>query len=70
MEDYFMKIKTTKKNWTITGINLVPSDSIYEKLVSAIESGNLSERYLQQITGSCAPITVNMQARSIAFSNF
>ena len=65
-----MKVITAKKNWTVTGINLIPSDSIYQKLVSAIESGNLSQQYLQRITGSNAPINADTKKRIIAFSNF
>lgn len=65
-----MKVNTTKKNWTVHGINLIPSDVIYQKLVSSIESGNLSEQHLQRITGSNAPITVDVHKRTIVFSNF
>lgn len=65
-----MKVKTSKKNWTICGMNLVPSDEIYQKLVSAIESDNLSQEHLQKITGHYAPISVDTQHRVIIFFNF
>ena len=60
-------LKTAKGNWTIYGINLIPSDSIYQKLASAIEAGNFSERYLQRLTGHNAPILVNIPERTIQF---
>ena len=65
-----MKMRTANKNWTVSGINLIPSDAIYQKLVAAIESGNLSQQYLQRITGSNAPISVDVEKRIIAFSSF
>ena len=63
-------IKTTTGNWKIRGINLISSDSIYQKVKSAIESGNLSQSFIQKETGHLAPIEVNMAEQSITFSNF
>lgn len=59
--------KANKGKWTISGINVTSSDSIYQELVKAIQSGNLSEKHLQKITGSNAPILVNIPERTIQF---
>lgn len=64
------KIATTKGTWKMYGINVISSDSIYQKVKAAIESGNLSEEHLQKETGHKLPININMQKREIAFSNF
>ena len=64
------KITNKNGNWVIYGINLIPSDSIYIKLKKAIESNNLSEEYLQKITGHLLPIHVNFSERSITFCNY
>lgn len=65
-----MKLKTTKKNWTVHGINLIPSDAIYQKLQKAIEEGELSQQHLQKITGHNSPILVDEKKSSIQFLNF
>lgn len=62
-----MEIKTSKQNWTLFGINLIPSDSIYKKVVKAIEEDNLSEDYLQKVTGSNNPIIVDKSKKTIQF---
>lgn len=62
-----MNIKTSNKNWKLFGINLIPSDSIYQKVAHAIETDNLSEGYLQKVTGSNAPIIVDRRNRTIQF---
>ena len=65
-----MIIKTTKGTWNLHGINLLTSDSIYQKVKDAIETDNLSEDYLQKVTGNLAPITVNIPERTVSFSRF
>lgn len=62
-----MKLKTSK--WTVSGINLISSDAIYQKLEEAIRTGNLEESYLQKITGHRLPILVNKKDHHIQFCN-
>lgn len=62
-----MKLKAI--NWTVDGLNLTPSDSIYQKLVEAIKTDNLEESYLQRITGHRLPILVNKKTHHIQFCN-
>lgn len=62
-----MKILAANMKWKIEGINLIPSDSISQKLKKAIESNNLEESYLQKLTGHLAPINVNRKERVIQF---
>lgn len=61
-----MKLETAK-NWSVDGINMTTSDSIYQKLVRAINEDNLSESYLQKITGHRAPIIVDRKKKHIQF---
>lgn len=65
-----MRMKTAKGIWEILGINLIPSDSMYGDIKSAIEGNNLTESYLQKKIGHLAPISINFQQRQIAFSSF
>lgn len=65
-----MTVATANKKWQIHGILLTSSDSIYQKLVSAINADNLSEKHLQRITGSNAPVKVDKKRRIIEFCNF
>lgn len=60
--------KTKKGNWTIHGINLISSDSIYQKIVEAINEDTLEQTYLQKITGHLAPIIVDKKRKVIKFS--
>lgn len=62
-----MKIRTKNGNWHIDGINLISSDSIYQKLVTAIEAGELDEQHLQKKIGHQAPIRVNRKNNRIQF---
>lgn len=64
------KMDTTKGTWKIYGINLIPSDSIYAKLVKCIVNGQLEESHIQKITGHLSPITVDCKNKTIVFSNF
>lgn len=65
------EVKTrTKGTWKVHGVCLIPSDSIYSTLVESIESGKLSQPYLQQVTGHKAPIVVNVLDREITFHRF
>lgn len=64
------KIETARGSWTIYGINLIPSDSIYQKIKESIEQNRLEQRYLQNITGHRNPILVDPQDRSIEFLSF
>lgn len=61
---------TTKGNWKISGINLIPSDSIFINIRKAIEEGNLSQEYLQGVTGHLAPIYIDTVAKTIRFASF
>lgn len=65
-----MKIKTSKKTWEVTGMCFVSSDSIYSNIKKCIESGNLSQQHLQNVTGNRAPVDVDIPNRVIAFSSF
>lgn len=70
-EDYDMrKMKTAKGIWTIYGINLIPSDTIYQKVKEAIEQDLLNQSYLQNITGHRNPILIDPQDQSIEFLSF
>jgi len=60
----------TIKNWLVTGLNLISSDTIYKKIEEAIVAGNLSQAHLQKVTGSCTPILINEEKRTISFRNF
>lgn len=64
------QINTTKGTWKISGINLIPSDSIYVELKKCIENGELEESHLQKITGHLLPIIVNHKKQTIEFSTF
>lgn len=65
-----MEMKTSKKNWNISGINMISTDSIYQKIKESIESGNLSQKYLQNVTGHFSPIIIDWQLREIEFYSF
>lgn len=62
-----MKIKAANNKWELAGINIIPTDSIYEKIQKAIVEGNLEESYLQKVTGHMAPIHVDHKNRVIHF---
>lgn len=64
------QIKTTKGTWKIYGVYFTPSDSFYDIVKKAIESGNLRQSYLQQVTGHCAPIQIDCASKEIHFLNF
>lgn len=65
-----MVIKTTDKKWTIYGINLIPSDSIFQKVEAAIKEGKISQDYLQKITGHRAPIIIDCKRKTIKFERY
>lgn len=60
----------TSVNWTIGGISMANSDALYQTLVDAIVSDNLSEEYLRKVSGHMAPITVDRDRRHIEFHRF
>lgn len=64
------KMATSKGNWKISGINIIPSDSIYINIQKAIEEGNLTQEYIQSVTGHLAPIYINKDSRTITFASF
>lgn len=55
------------ETWKIFGLNIIPSDSIFSKIKEAIDSGNLSQSYLQKHTGHLAPIVIDQENQSIDF---
>lgn len=65
-----MKLHTSKRTWHIDGITLIPSDSIYKKLVAAIETCNLEQKFLQKETGHYAPILVDTENAYMQFCSF
>ena len=62
-----MTRRLKETGWVVRGLNLISSDSIYQKLVHAIKENNLSEKHLQDITGHRAPIQVNTKEQTIVF---
>lgn len=64
------EIETTKGTWKIYGVYFTPSDSFHDIVKMAIESGNLRQSYLQQITGHRAPIQVDRASKEIHFLQF
>jgi len=65
------KVKTAEKgNWKVHGINAISSDSIYEKVKTAIEEDNLTEQHLQEVTGHKYTITIDRLTRTITFRSF
>lgn len=60
--------KTSK--WRINGINLAPSDAIYQNIQEAAAAGNLSETHLAGIAGHRGPVDVDFSTRTIDFRNF
>lgn len=53
--------------WKIFGLNIIPTDSIFSTIKEAIDSGNLSQSYLQKYTGHLAPITFDLENHYITF---
>lgn len=62
-----MKIKTANSKWELVGINVISTDSIFQKIQKAIAEDNLEESYLQKVTGHMAPIHVDRKNRVIHF---
>ena len=60
----------TVGSWKVSGINMVPSDSIYQAIVSAINAGKTEQNYLQDVTGHRAPILVDKKAQTIQFMSW
>lgn len=60
-------MNTENGTWKVMGLNLTPTDSIYQMIVSAINSNNLEQNYLQDVTGHRAPILVDKKAQTIQF---
>ncbi len=63
-----MTLGTT--GWTLSGIYLTTSDAMYEKLLDAVTTGNLSIDHLRQITGHRYPIIVDLKRRHIELCSF
>ena len=62
------KIETTKGTWRVYGLYFIPTDATYDILKKAIETGNLRQTYLQQVTGWHSPIIVDMASKEMYFS--
>lgn len=67
----------TSVGWTVGGVSLTPSDSLYERLVEAINSNNLSTGYLRSISRdlvptkvALAPIKVDKDCKHIQYGAF
>ena len=63
---YIMIIMTAMngKQWKVYGINVIPSDSIYQRILEVIN------RALQGGTGHRAPIIIDTDHRTISFERF
>ena len=61
-----MKVSNDKA-WNVHGINMISSDSSYQKIKAVIEEGNVTEKRLQTVTGHRLPIDVNIKKRTINF---
>ncbi len=64
------EIATTNGTWKIYGVYFTPSDSFYDTVKKAIESGNLRQNYLQQVTGHHSPIQIDRASKEIHFLQF
>ena len=56
--------------WTVYGVNMIPSDSIYQTVERLIRSGNLEQHKLQMATGWMAPILIDENRKTIKFERF
>ena len=65
-----MKVKTSKGNWNIHGINMIPSDSCYQAIVAAIEAPVLNLQDLCKRIGHNGPVDYSEAERSITFCSF
>ena len=52
------------------GVNISPTDSLYKGIQEAIDENNLSQSYLQNISGCRAPIVIDKEAKTINFASF
>lgn len=55
--------------WDVHGLTIAKSDSTYQTIEKAINSGNITQKYLQKVTGHRLPIDVDVQLHTISFSN-
>lgn len=58
------------KQWKVYGINVIPSDSIYQAIEDILNSGKITQTALQGATGHRAPIIVDEVKRTISFERF
>jgi len=65
-----MNVQTSKGTWKLSGICLIPSDSIYQEVKKAIEEDNLTQGYIQGVTGHLAPIIIDKNEKTISFQSF
>ena len=56
-----------KIDWTIVGINLIPSDEIYKQLQRALAAGDVQS--LRGIAGHKGPMDVDFATRTVTFRN-
>lgn len=54
-------------SWRVCGMTLIPSDSIYKDLVTAINENTLDQEYLQKVTGYRNPIIIDRKNHYIQF---
>ena len=62
------EITTKNGTWRIYGIYFISTDATHDILKKAIETGNLRQSYLQQVTGWHSPIIVDTASKEIHFS--
>lgn len=58
------------KQWKVYGINVISSDSIYQRILEIINSGDVTEKNLQGSVGHRAPIIIDKEKRRISFERF
>lgn len=56
--------------WKVSGINIIPSDSIYQAIEDILNSGKITQTALQGATGHRAPVIVDKEKRTISFERF
>ena len=66
-------VKMTAANgvvWEIHGLCITPSDSIFQIIQEAINSGHIEQACLQMKTGHRAPIVIDYDNHTITFRNW
>ena len=60
----------TGEKWMVDGINMSPSDSIYQRIIEVINSGKITQKSLQGTAGHNAPVMIDFENRRILFERF